>query len=257
MDYVTFISAVQESLAVDRERVEPAVAATLRTLADRLSRDEARHLVELLPPEIGPLLFHGGTTVDRLDIDAFLERVAEREDVDLATARHDAALVLAVFARAIGPDEFDRLAATLPKDFAPLLPRGPDVGSAAFDTIVTKVAQRADVDREGARRALEVVLTTLAERIAPGEIDDLVARLPIELHPLLKEARERNPGTASHVSLEEFLERVAQREGTSVAEAERHARAVLTTLREAVGDDEFFDVTVQLPFGYGALWVQQ
>jgi hypothetical protein len=32
---------------------------------------------------------------------------------------------------------------------------------------------------------------------------------------------------------------------------------VLTTLREAVGDDEFFDVTVQLPFGYGALWVQQ
>jgi uncharacterized protein (DUF2267 family) len=29
-----------------------------------------------------------------------------------------------------------------------------------------------------------------------------------------------------------------------------HVRAVLVTLREAVGDDEFFDVTVQLPNEY-------
>jgi uncharacterized protein (DUF2267 family) len=29
-----------------------------------------------------------------------------------------------------------------------------------------------------------------------------------------------------------------------------HARAVFTTLREAVDDDEFFDVTVQLPQDY-------
>jgi uncharacterized protein (DUF2267 family) len=69
----------------------------------------------------------------------------------------------------------------------------------------------------------------VAERIAPGESDDLVARLPIELHPLLKE--ERNAGTASHVSLEKLLKQVAQCAGISVAEAERHARAVLTTLR--------------------------
>jgi uncharacterized protein (DUF2267 family) len=256
VDYEAFIAAAQESLGVDRDRAERATRATLRTLAGRLSTEEAKHLVELLPPELGPLLFHVGP-VERLDVDAFLQRVAEQEGVDLATARRDAAMVLAVFARAVGPDEFDRIAATLPKDFAPLLPRGPGVEATPFDTILTKVAQRAGLDHDGARRAVEVVLTTLAERIAPGEIDDLVARLPIELHPLLKEALAHNPGQASHVSLDEFLERVARREGVDVFESERHGRAVLTTLREVVGDDEFFDVTVQLPFEYGVLWVQQ
>jgi uncharacterized protein (DUF2267 family) len=29
--------------------------------------------------------------------------------------------------------------------------------------------------------------------------------------------------------------------------AQRHARAVFAALREAVGDEEYFDVTVQLP----------
>jgi uncharacterized protein (DUF2267 family) len=256
MDYEAFIAAVQESLGVDPDRAERATRATLRTLAERLPTRKDKHLVELLPPELGPLLFHVGP-VERLDVDGFVQRVAEEEGVDLATARRDAAMVLAVFARAVGPDEFDRIAATLPKDYVPLLPRGPAIEAAPFETIVTKVAQRTGLDHEGARLAVDVVLTTLAERIAPGEIDDLIARLPIELHPLLKEARAHNPGTASHVPLDEFLERIAQREGTDVIESERRARAVLTTLHEAVGDDEFFDVTVELPFEYGVLWVQQ
>jgi uncharacterized protein (DUF2267 family) len=49
------------------------------------------------------------------------------------------------------------------------------------------------------------------------------------------------------MSAERFMQRIAEREGVTPAVAARHARAVLTTLREAVGDDEFFDVTVQLP----------
>lgn len=41
-----------------------------------------------------------------------------------------------------------------------------------------------------------------------------------------------------------------EREGVDVESARRHASAVLAALREAVGDDEFFDVTVQLPADY-------
>jgi uncharacterized protein (DUF2267 family) len=166
-------------------------------------------------------------------------------------------MVLEVFDRAVGADEFDRLAARLPKDFAALLPRGAAIGETPFDALVAAVSQRAGIDHERAHRAIQAVLRTLAEQIAPGEIDDLVARLPTELHPLLKDARAHHRGSASHVPLDEFLERVAQREGTDRFTSERHARAVLTSLREAVGDDEFFDVTVQLPFEYGVLWVQQ
>jgi uncharacterized protein (DUF2267 family) len=256
MDYETFVAAVQELSRTDREHAERAVQATLRTLAARLSRDEAQHLVELLPPEFGPLLFHVGP-VEPLDVDAFLERVVSDEGTDVHAAQRDASIVLAVFDRAIGNREFDRIAATLPKDFAPLLPRGAAVGESPYEAIVTAVAQRAGLDRDRAQRAIEAVLRTLAEQIAPGEIDDLIARLPIELHPLLKDVRAHHRGSAAHVPLDEFLERVAQREGTDRLTSERDARAVFTSLREAIGDDEFFDVTVQLPFEYGALWVQQ
>ena len=41
-----------------------------------------------------------------------------------------------------------------------------------------------------------------------------------------------------------------EREGVPARLALVRARAVVVTLREAVGDDEFFDVTVQLPDDY-------
>jgi uncharacterized protein (DUF2267 family) len=178
---------------------------------------------------------------EQLDIDAFLNRVAARENVGVATARLHAALVLSVLARAIGPDELNDIAATLPKDFAPLLPRGPDIEVRPVRMLVTEMAKRCGLDAVGARRAIEAVLETLAESIAPGEIDELIAWLPIELHPVLKAARARNPGRASPISLETFTRRVAQREGTDLEHAAQNARPVLTTLRGAIGDEEFFD----------------
>jgi uncharacterized protein (DUF2267 family) len=45
-------------------------------------------------------------------------------------------------------------------------------------------------------------------------------------------------------------ERVAEREGADPFTARDHIRAVFLTLREAVGDDEFFDAAVQLPADY-------
>jgi uncharacterized protein (DUF2267 family) len=53
--------------------------------------------------------------------------------------------------------------------------------------------------------------------------------------------------------LEEFVRRVAEREGVTPAEAFEHARAVFATLREAVGEDEFLDVSAQLPLEYAAV----
>jgi hypothetical protein len=59
--------------------------------------------------------------------------------------------------------------------------------------------------------------------------------------------------------LEEFLQRVAGREGAVVGEAAlfsetfERARAVLATLAEAVGTKEWFDVVVELPEDYHGL----
>jgi uncharacterized protein (DUF2267 family) len=55
------------------------------------------------------------------------------------------------------------------------------------------------------------------------------------------------------MSLEDFVRRSAEREGVTPVGARQHARAVLATLREAVGEPEFSDVRAQLPHDYAAL----
>jgi uncharacterized protein (DUF2267 family) len=137
------------------------------------------------------------------------------------------------------------MVAQLPKDFAFLLPRGPAVEVLPAEAFLDRVADRAGLDADGARRATDAVLETLAERIAEGEVDDLISRLPIPLHAALKRGKARHR-EARRMSLERFVDRVAEREGVPPEQARTHARAVFTTLREAVGE-ELYDVTVQLP----------
>jgi uncharacterized protein (DUF2267 family) len=246
VDYEAFIDVVRAAAALDRDDAERATRATLQTLAERIDRGEARDLAARLPAEVAPWI---ATTspAEGFDVDEFLHRVAQREGVDESTAYGHVRAVFDALARAVGPDELEDVAAQLPKDYAPLLSRGPDVEVVPADRFLAQVAERADVDLEGARRATAAVLETLAERIPGGEVRDLMARLPIELHDPLQRGTLRNGGRAPRMSAERFRGRIAEREGVTPAVAARHARAVLTTLRETVGDDEYFDVTVQLP----------
>jgi uncharacterized protein (DUF2267 family) len=55
------------------------------------------------------------------------------------------------------------------------------------------------------------------------------------------------------MSLDEFVARVAEREGVDPDEAREHARAVLTTLRESIPDREVFDIVAELPLEYDQL----
>jgi len=52
------------------------------------------------------------------------------------------------------------------------------------------------------------------------------------------------------MSLEEFLQRVAERAGVGVEEAREYARAVLSTVRDVVTEKEFQDLTSELPRAY-------
>jgi uncharacterized protein (DUF2267 family) len=169
------------------------------------------------------------------------------------TAERDARAVFAALGQAVTPGELDDMAAELPKDFAPLLPRGPGFEVLPADAFVQRVAERAGLDDAAARRATDAVLETLAERISGGEVEDLVSRLPVALHAPLNRGVARTGGAPQRLSLEEFLQRVAEREGANVVDARNLARAVFATLRDAVGDDEFFDITPQLPNEYGAI----
>jgi uncharacterized protein (DUF2267 family) len=171
MDHDQFVAVVEQVAGVDRQAAERATRATLQTLAERLSREEARDLVEQLPPELGPWLVTDGAA-ERFDVDEFLGRVAGRAEVDLSAAERQARAVL------------------------PLLPQGPAVEVLPAEVFQDRVAGRAGLDVEGARRATEAVLETLAERIADGEVDDLIGRLPLPLHDALKRGKARSPGAA-------------------------------------------------------------
>ena len=116
-----------------------------------------------------------------------------------------------------------------------------------------RVADRAGTDADAARRAIDAVLETLGERLSGGEVDDLVRQLPDEFADALQRGDALSNGAARRMSLEEFVRRIADREGVTPDEAHAQARAVFATLREALPEREFDDVLAQLPRDYAAL----
>jgi uncharacterized protein (DUF2267 family) len=249
VDASQMIALVAEDAGVDREAAERATQAVLETLAERLAKGEADDLAAQLPAEVAAWL-HTTTPAEGFDVDEFLDRVAKRAGVDLATAERYARAVLTALGRAVSRGEYDDMVAELSRDYARLLPRGPRVDVPGADEFIRRVAERAGLDTERARHATHAVLTALAERISGGEVEDLAERLPAELHAPLKVGNERSNGVARKMSLAEFEALVARLEGVSPAEAHGHVRAVLTTLRETVGAEEFSDVSAQLPDEY-------
>jgi uncharacterized protein (DUF2267 family) len=249
MDLDRFVNLVTQAAGIDRAGAERAVQATLATLAQRISAGEARDLAAQLPPELAAWL-NAPERSQRFDVDEFLRRVAERSQVDDETALRQARAVFAALGQAVAARELDDVASELPRDYDLLLPRGPHAEVMPADVFVARVVERAGLDEAGARRAVDAVLETLAERIAGGEVDDLLARLAPALHEPLKRGRGHSGGIARSMTLARFLALIAEREGVPPSLALAHARAVFATLRQAIDDDEFFDVTVQLPQDY-------
>jgi uncharacterized protein (DUF2267 family) len=254
VDYREFIQVTQREGGLDDGLAERAARATLTTLAERLSPGQARHLLEQLPAEMKPWLYTQ-SAAERFDVDEFLRRVAEREGVDVETAERHAHAVFFALGRAVSRDEIADLADELPQSFAPLVAeaQGRFFDVMPAEDFLSKVAERAGLDADEARRATEAVLEALAERIAGGEVDDLIPRLPLALHGPLERGRAARGGKARRMPLDRFVDRIAELAGVDPFKAREYARAVFATLREAVGDEEYFDVTVQLPPDYHTL----
>jgi len=251
-DYERFIAFVEEAADLDRQAAQRAVKAVLQTLAARLSAGEARDLAEQLPAEIAPLLATDGGA-EPFEADEFVRRVAEVEDIDRKDAERHARAVLLALSRSVSVEEFNDMVAELPKGFARLLPRGKRIEPMPAEDFILRVANRAGMDADAALQATNAVLETLAERIAGGEVRDLIDQLPPELHEALRRGDALSNGAARRMSLKEFTRRVAEREGVVPAQAQEHTRAVLATLREAVTPTEWLDMTAQLPEEYAAV----
>jgi uncharacterized protein (DUF2267 family) len=126
MQYDRFVGHVQHraQLASNGEAVH-AIRATLQTLAERLTPEEAKDLSAQLAQEIGVFLHREpGTGVERLSLDDFFHRVSEREGKGLGTAVYHARVVIEVLGEAVSPGEMRDVLAQLPPEFNALFEAG-------------------------------------------------------------------------------------------------------------------------------------
>ncbi|MFF4213167.1 DUF2267 domain-containing protein [Streptomyces sp. NPDC001796] len=105
--------------------------------------------------------------------------------------------------------------------------------------------------QDEAAKVTDAVLSVLAQRISPGEVDDLASQLPGPLGQALVEAKQAQ---AESFGIEEFYRRVAERTGARPRTAQWDASAVLTTLAGAVSGGELNQIISQLPSGYAVLF---
>ncbi|MGJ5755984.1 uncharacterized protein (DUF2267 family) [Streptomyces puniciscabiei] len=121
-----------------------------------------------------------------------------------------------------------------------------------YDEFLARVRERGEYDSpHEAAEVTEAVLSVLAQRIGPGEIDDLASQLPGPLGPCLADAKQPQP---ERFGIEEFHRRVAERVGGRPRTAQWDAGAVLTTVADSVSGGELNQVLSQLPSSYAALF---
>ncbi|MCW2653597.1 MAG: hypothetical protein JWR32_4573 [Mycobacterium sp.] len=252
MDNDRFFSIIEREAGVDRETAETVARATLVTLAQRVTPGDLSK-VQVQAPDAVKSWLSPKQPRELFDADEFVARVAQRTGADPDRARRYAHATLLALSRAVTADAWENLVRELRADFAPLL-EGSRRSAVPMpvDEFLQWVADRGGFDRETARRATatEAVLETLAERIAGGEVDDLTKELAPEFGPVLERGRKLGGGRAHKMPLEEFVRRIADREGVPADVAREHARAVLNTVRDAVVAKEWHDISSELPRSY-------
>lgn len=120
MDYSEFLGELQHR--IEEDDLGSAVKnarAVLTTLGERIQADEAKDLAATLPMEIDRFLTEAESE-QRFDFTEFLERVADRADVDVAEAKLRSQVVVALVAEVVPEGEVDDIEDGLPADYEEL-----------------------------------------------------------------------------------------------------------------------------------------
>ncbi|MFC4019177.1 DUF2267 domain-containing protein [Micromonospora sp. GCM10011542] len=105
------------------------------------------------------------------------------------------------------------------------------------------VGKRAGMPAAEAAKIVGATLTTLSEGVSGGEARYLATQLPEELRGYL----HKEVDFAERLDLVKFLHEVGVRAGTDEERPTECARAVLTTLREAVSPEDVESLESELP----------
>jgi len=119
-----------------------------------------------------------------------------------------------------------------------------------YKDFVGQVQHRLELDELGhAVRATRAVLTTLGERIDPGEATDLASPLPIEIDRYLIEAK-----SGEKFTYHEFVERVSERANVEGSAANYYAETIIGLVSEVVPAGNIEKVRTQLPEDFETLF---
>ncbi|WP_262281878.1 DUF2267 domain-containing protein [Micromonospora sp. MA102] len=131
MNQDEFIGAVAKRCGMSSEQATAVTRATLTTLAERIDGGEARDLADRLPEALRAYAFGGSETGERFGLDAFVERVSERADIDVDRAKDGVTAVFDVLRDAVDPAGYEDVVAQLPTEYgevadqtAPYVQRG-------------------------------------------------------------------------------------------------------------------------------------
>jgi|ERR671925_543550 uncharacterized protein (DUF2267 family) len=123
------------------------------------------------------------------------------------------------------------------------------------DEFIGQVQARARLASRGdAERAVRATLESLAERLSDGMADNLAAQLPHEIGEHLRRKVTVGATAGERFSLDEFFDRVCEREGTELPQAAFHARVVLEVTEEATTGGLFAKLREQVPGDWDRLF---
>lgn len=125
----------------------------------------------------------------------------------------------------------------------------PSAASASEEEFLELVERAGDITRQEAREAVRATLCVLAERITHAEAEDVAVFVPGGYRELLTSVAE----PAEPFSVDEFVRRVARREGIDGSTAIRHVRAVFTALGKTASLDALSNVAAQLSTDFDPL----
>lgn len=245
-----FLETISREASLEsKDAARNVTEATLRTLGERITDGEATDLARVLPADFAETLTDASPgEAEPFSLEEFTDRVSDRADVDESRVVEYSRAVAAVIAREADA-ELDTAREQLPPEFDVIFEPG---GPIREDEFLETIQQRANLgSEEAAREATVATIQTLGERLSEGEASDLALYLPESFGEVLVESGDESTTT---YSFDEFVHRVADREGVENETAKIHAQVVGGTLAETASEIEIDAAKKQLPDQFGEIF---
>lgn len=118
----TLVKIQRETDIDDDETAEETLHETLDLLAERISREEGKNIAGKLPEELETWAIDWDSHSERsFGVDEFLDRLAERLDVDKGTAQHRAQAAFDALEMEIDNYERSKIEGQLPDEYDTLI----------------------------------------------------------------------------------------------------------------------------------------